>query len=282
MKAEPAKNNSDRVNEPFISVNCGAIPESLLESELFGYEPGAFTGANPKGKIGKFELANGGTIFLDEIGDMPLHLQVKLLRVLQSRNIERVGGMESIPIDVRVISATNKDLEAMITKNEFREDLYFRLNVIPLHIPSLRERAGDIELLLNTALIRFRRIADKDIMGFSKDALSQLVQYDWPGNVRELENTVEYAVSVETKPIISLSSLPERILKPQTSRIPFHEAALPQTGTLKERTSEAERSIIAGTLESTGSDADGKAKAAALLGISVSSLYRKIRELGLQ
>lgn len=280
--ARAIHNNSDRVNEPFISVNCGAIPESLLESELFGYEPGAFTGANPKGKIGKFELANGGTIFLDEIGDMPLHLQVKLLRVLQSRNIERVGGMESIPIDVRVISATNKDLEAMITKNEFREDLYFRLNVIPLHIPSLRERAGDIELLLNTALIRFRRIAGKDIMGFSKDALSQLVQYDWPGNVRELENTVEYAVSIETKPIISLNSLPERILKPQTSRIPFHEAALPQTGTLKERTSEAERSIIAGTLESTGSDADGKAKAAALLGISVSSLYRKIRELGLQ
>lgn len=170
--ARAIHNNSDRVNEPFISVNCGAIPESLLESELFGYEPGAFTGANPKGKIGKFELANGGTIFLDEIGDMPLHLQVKLLRVLQSRNIERVGGMESIPIDVRVISATNKDLEAMITKNEFREDLYFRLNVIPLHIPSLRERAGDIELLLNTALIRFRRIAGKDIMGFSKDALS--------------------------------------------------------------------------------------------------------------
>ena len=268
MKAETGKelfaraihNNSDRVNEPFISVNCGAIPESLLESELFGYEPGALTGANPKGKIGKFELANGGTIFLDEIGDMPLHLQVKLLRVLQSRNIERVGGMESIPIDVRVISATNKDLEAMITKNEFREDLYFRLNVIPLHIPSLRERAGDIELLLNTALIRFRRIAGKDIMGFSKDALSQLVQYDWPGNAGELENTVEYAVNIETKPIIEPEQSPQT--NPQTADQPdpFHGAALPQTGTLKERTSEAERSIIAGTLESTGSDAEARQK----------------------
>ncbi|HOL17414.1 MAG TPA: sigma 54-interacting transcriptional regulator, partial [Bacillota bacterium] len=179
---------SPRADKPFISINCSAIPEPLLESELFGYEGGAFTGAKHAGKPGKFELADSGTIFLDEIGDMPLYMQSKLLRVLQEKKIERVGGIKSISIDVRVIAATNKDLHLSIRQGEFRSDLFYRLNVIPLHIPPLRERKDDIPCLMEFFLQKYNKILHKEFTGFTKKAKNILLNYSYPGNVRELEN----------------------------------------------------------------------------------------------
>ncbi|MEG0156774.1 MAG: sigma 54-interacting transcriptional regulator, partial [Anaerovoracaceae bacterium] len=267
-------NSSLRSKEIFVPINCGAIPDALLESELFGYEKGAFTGAHHAGKIGKFELANKGTIFLDEIGDMPLHLQVKLLRVLQNRCIERVGGITPIDIDIRIIAATHKDLEAMVEKGEFREDLYFRLNIIPLEIPPLRSHSGDIESLLVLSLNRFSKLLGKKIDGFSEEALALLTAYPWPGNVRELENTVEYATNISDDVLIGTSDLPPRITS-SGKTISFSKL----NGTLKEQTDMAQRSIIDHCLRQTGKTLEGKRAAAKLLGISESTLYRKMREL---
>ena len=202
---------SRRSDGPFVVVNCSAIPDTLLESELFGYEEGAFTGARKRGKPGRFELANRGTLFLDEIGDMPLHLQGKLLRALEDRVIEPVGGVESRAIDVRIIAATNRDLESMVAMGEFRRDLFYRLNVVPIMMPSLRERTEDIALLANFFLRKHCVTADKHITGFDEEALEHMLSYDWPGNVRELSNSVEYAVNVESGSIIRLHSLPQRI-----------------------------------------------------------------------
>ena len=187
---------SSRSDHPFITVNCGAIPENLLESELFGYEKGAFTGASEKGKAGKFELADGGTIFLDEIGDMPLHLQVKILHVLQNMRFERVGGSKSIIVDVRVIAATNKNLEKLIDEGKFREDLYYRLSVIPLSIPPLRERREDIKMLMYHFLRKYNTFMNRKITGFSPAVEDLYLNHDWPGNVRELENAVEYGTNM--------------------------------------------------------------------------------------
>ncbi|HHY90827.1 MAG TPA: sigma 54-interacting transcriptional regulator, partial [Clostridiales bacterium] len=213
MFARAIHYRSSRCNGPFVTVNCGAIPETLLESELFGYEKGAFTGAREKGKMGKFELANGGTIFLDEIGDMPLHLQVKLLHVLQNMRFERVGGNKTICVDVRVIAATNRDLEKMIEEKEFREDLYYRLSVIPLRIPPLRKRAEDIPLLMNYFLKKYNAFMKKSIKGFSKEAKEIYLAYDWPGNVRELENAVEYGVNMTFSDEIGIEAVPPRLRK---------------------------------------------------------------------
>ena len=187
---------SSRSDHPFVTVNCGAIPENLLESELFGYEKGAFTGASEKGKAGKFELADGGTIFLDEIGDMPLHLQVKILHVLQNMRFERVGGSKSIIVDVRVIAATNKNLEKLIDEGKFREDLYYRLSVIPLSIPPLRERREDIKMLMYHFLRKYNTFMNRKITGFSPAVEDLYLNHDWPGNVRELENAVEYGTNM--------------------------------------------------------------------------------------
>ena len=187
---------SPRVTEPFVSVNCGAFPETLLESELFGYLKGAFTGAT-QNKRGLFEVAGGGTIFLDEISEMTLAMQVKLLRVLQERTIRPVGGTSEIPIDVRVIAATNRDLDRAVAENLFREDLYYRLNVIPIRVPNLRERREDILLLANHFLKKYAAAANRSILRVNKNSLDALCDYEWPGNVRQLENTVERAVALE-------------------------------------------------------------------------------------
>lgn len=186
---------SPRANEPFVSINCGAFPETLLESELFGYVKGAFTGAN-QNKRGLFEVADGGTIFLDEIGEMNLTMQVKLLRVLQERCVRPVGGTDEIAMDVRVIAATNRDLERQVAENTFREDLYYRLSVIPVTVPPLRERSEDIPLLVSHFLKKYARSAGKNISRINPDSLSRLANYDWPGNVRQLENAIERAVAL--------------------------------------------------------------------------------------
>jgi two-component system response regulator PilR (NtrC family) len=188
---------SPRATEPFVSINCGAFPETLLESELFGYVKGAFTGAS-QNKRGLFEVASGGTIFLDEIGEMSVSMQVKLLRVLQERTIRPVGGTQETPVDVRVIAATNRDLQEMVANNTFREDLYYRVSVIPIHVPSLRERREDITLLASHFLKKYAVAAQKSILRISKESLEALTNLDWPGNVRQLENTVERAVAMET------------------------------------------------------------------------------------
>lgn len=261
---------SRRRGSPFITVNCGAIPEALLESELFGYEGGAFTGARKSGKAGKFELAHRGTIFLDEIGDLPLRLQVKLLHALQRREIERVGGNQVIAVDVRVIAATNRDLAQMMRDGEFREDLYFRLCVIPLHVPPLREREEDIEALLYYYLNKFNGLTKKNIRGFERDALGLLVRYHWPGNVRELENAMEYSVSFETGPLISRSSIQPRIQQWRGAQEP--------PASLKEALDRFQREVIVRCLKETGCSLAGKRAAAERLGISESTLYRRLRE----
>ncbi|MEA4922221.1 MAG: sigma 54-interacting transcriptional regulator [Eubacteriaceae bacterium] len=273
--ARSIHNASHRSSNAFVPVNCGAIPDALLESELFGYEKGAFTGASASGKIGKFELANHGTIFLDEVGDMPLHLQVKLLSVLQNRTIDRVGGTAPIDIDIRVIAATNKDLDTMVRKGEFREDLYFRLNVIPIPIPPLRDRKEDIEELLERSLSRFSDLLGKEIRSFDKAALKLLTSYTWPGNIRELENTVEYSVNMSSGNVIETKDLPPRIKDGR-------QADPSAGGTLQEQIDSARRRIISSTLDRTGKNLAGKRRAADLLGISESTLYRKMRELGIK
>jgi transcriptional regulator with PAS, ATPase and Fis domain len=264
--------SSNRKNKPFIAFNCAAIPENLIESELFGYEEGAFTGAVRGGKPGKFQLAQGGTIFLDEIGDMPLHLQTKLLRVLQEKSIEKVGGHKSIPIDARVIAATNKELDKMAEAGEFREDLYYRLNVIPINIPPLRERKGDIKIILEYLLKIYNKKLNKNIKGFSSNVESVLLNNKWKGNVRELENVVEYSVNMETTSYITMNSIPQKILETEgvagrhTTIVPIQEM---------------EEKLIKQALSVYGDSVTGKAMAAEALKISMATLYRKIKEYNL-
>ncbi|TWH47235.1 sigma-54-dependent Fis family transcriptional regulator [Sporomusa sp. KB1] len=273
--AHAIHNESLRKKEPFIAVNCGAIPENLLESELFGYEEGAFTGARRSGKPGKFELANGGTIFLDEIGDMPLHLQVKLLRVLQEYTIERVGGIKPLIIDVRIIAATNRNLEEMIKDNQFRNDLYYRLSVIPFHIPPLRERMEDLELLVHCFIQKYNLILGKNIKGYTKDALARMVEYSWPGNVRELENAIEYSANVCPDALIDASYLPDRIIKNTTALSPLELQESVQS------IADLEKSAIVEALKRYGTSNHAKENIARYLGMSRSTLYRKIKEMGI-
>ena len=262
------------VNGPFISINCGAIPETLLESELFGYEKGAFTGANKEGKAGKFELADGGTIFLDEIGEMPLHLQVKLLHVLQNREVERVGGSKKILVNVRIIAATNRDLELMMQEGNFRKDLYFRLSVIPLHIPPLRERKEDIPVLTSYCLDKYSAMLHKKISFIAPEVMESLLHYHWPGNVRELENFLEYAVNMADSGVISLEQLPPRIGKVQ-------KKDRESVNSLRDRLKNCEREIFQNYLEQFGSSAEAKSTIAQELEISRATLYRKLAELEL-
>src|SRR3974377_796525 len=210
LVARAIHENSARSRAPFITINCGAFPESLLESELFGYMKGAFTGAN-ENRRGLFQAADGGTLFMDEIGNMNLAMQVKLYRVLQEGKVRPLGSNEETDVDVRVIAATNKDLEKAIANGEFREDLFYRLSVIPIHVPPLRDRRDDIPLLARHFLERFRKQMERPIEALSPQAMSRLESYDWPGNVRELENTIERAVALESGPEISVTVLPERI-----------------------------------------------------------------------
>lgn len=269
---------SSRAKESFVTVNCGAIPENLLESELFGYEKGAFTGANDKGKMGKFELANGGTIFLDEIGDMPLHLQVKILHVLQNMRYERVGGNKTIIIDVRVIAATNKNLEAMIKDGSFREDLYYRLSVIPLNIPPLRERKEDIKLLMHYFLEKYNTFMNRKITGFEKNAEMAYLNYDWPGNVRELENAIEYGTNMAFGDTIGMDAVPKRLIKSEMEYITIEEMELP----LEEQIKFYEREIISRKLLKHSNKGNSKDIVAKELGMSRATLYRKLSELDIK
>ncbi|HOJ83104.1 MAG TPA: sigma 54-interacting transcriptional regulator [Bacillota bacterium] len=256
-------------NGPFQAINCSAIPETLLESELFGYEEGAFTGARKGGKPGKFELADGGTLFLDEIGDMPLTLQAKLLRVLESNRLERIGGNKEYSFNVRLIAATNRNLEEMVEKNQFRSDLYYRLNVIPLFIPSLRDRKEDILYLAEFFLEQFGHLLRKPILGLDPEVKAILMSYHWPGNVRELENVIEYAVNFERSSLISVKSLPQWII--QRCSGGNNEVSL------KHRSAELESEIIRKMIEEMGDSVKTKKAIAEQLGISLTTLYRKLK-----
>ena len=268
---------SARAKGPFVTVNCGAIPENLLESELFGYEKGAFTGASEKGKLGKFELANGGTIFLDEIGDLPLHLQVKLLHVLQNMRFERVGGNKVIIVDVRVIAATNKDLETMIKEGTFREDLYYRLSVIPLTVPPLRERRSDIKPLMYHFLNKYNTFMNKKFTGFTEEVEYLFENYDWPGNVRELENAVEYGTNMAFGDKIGIDAVPSRLLNNEGNTIQIEESDLP----LNEQVRLYEKEILTRKLKKYGNSGNAKELVAKELGLSRATLYRKLSELGI-
>jgi PAS domain S-box-containing protein len=262
---------STRSQQPFIKVNCGAIPESLLESELFGYEDGAFTGARKGGKKGKFLLANGGTIFLDEIGDMPLNMQVKLLRVLQEKEVEPVGALKPIPVDVRIIAATNRPLENMIDENRFREDLFYRINVIPLTIPALRSRPEDIIPMTEFFITKVTRRSGKRITKIDDDVKYLFLQHSWPGNLRELENVVEASIHLTRTEHITTSSLPEYLVGDPKLLI--------GQKSLKEILDDTERRVLEKTIEQFQQDKQLAAKA---LGISKSSMYEKIKKYSLE
>lgn len=273
--AHAIHNRSKRVLEPFVKINCGAIPSELLESELFGYEEGAFTGAKKGGKKGKFELANKGTIFLDEIGDMPLNMQVKLLRVIQEREVERVGGNKLKKIDVRIIAATNKNLEELVKKNLFREDLYYRLNVMTLNVPPLRSRKEDISILADFLKSKLSRELNKYVEGISKDAVKYLMNYNWPGNVRELENIIERAINLlDSDLIIKPKHLPSRIVT-----LDISNAYGKANTSLKEIVEDIEYKLISKYLNEFKGN---KNKVAKTLGISRTSLYKKIEKYNIE
>ncbi|MFF5398550.1 sigma-54 interaction domain-containing protein [Peribacillus butanolivorans] len=268
--AHSIHNESRRAMGVFVKVNCAAIPAELLESELFGYEEGSFTGAKKGGKAGKFEAADGGTIFLDEIGELPLHMQVKLLRVLQEKEIERVGSTGSVQIDVRVIAATNRNLEEMVSKGEFRLDLYYRLKVMQIHVPSLRKRLEDVEILVNYFVEKYQNLMKKNVQGMSDQALRLLRLYKWPGNIRELENIIERALNiVEEEEMIDSKHLPEEITG-YKELVPIR--------TLAEVMEETERATIFSCLEMTSGN---KSETAKRLGVSRTTLYEKMNKYGL-
>jgi two-component system, NtrC family, response regulator PilR len=258
LVARAIHENSARSKAPFITINCGAFPETLLESELFGYVKGAFTGAN-ENRSGLFQAADGGTLFMDEIGNMSPTMQVKLYRVLQEGKVRPIGSTEEADVDVRVIAATNRDLEKEIAEERFREDLYYRLSVIPVHLPALRERREDIPLLARHFLERFVTSTGKQIEGIEAKAMERLEAYDWPGNVRELENTIERAVALEAGKRISLEGLPERILMYYQNH--FAERQLPERRVqlipeggldLEKHIADMERAFLLGALECSG------------------------------
>ena len=265
---------SDRRAYPFVAINCTAIPENLIESELFGYDEGAFTGARKGGKLGKFELASKGTIFLDEIGDMPLNLQAKLLRVLQEGRIVRVGGNTEIPVNVRVIAASNKLLEQKVREREFREDLFYRLNVIPIYLPALRERLDDIEVLAFSFLGKYNEKLGRSISSIEQEVLAVFKSYQWNGNVRELENVVEYSVNMCSGDTIKLSDLPRRLKEAQTSeQSHMRQEVLPLVV--------LEKQEIIRALKLFGFSNEGIIRSANALGISRATMYRKIKEYGI-
>ncbi len=266
----------NRKDKPFIAINCGAIPETLLESELFGYDKGAFSGANSNGRIGKFELANKGVIFLDEIGDMPLYLQVKLLRVLQEKTIVRIGSNKLISLDLRVIAATNKDLKELVRKGKFREDLYYRLNVIPIEIPPLRERKGDLELLLNSLIDKYNIEFNKSVYLIEDNVLEMLKKYKWYGNIRELENVVEFMVNLcDEKGIINETMLPDSFIESANEQNELEENGAEH---IKEIISlkDIEKKYIKKAIEIYGDTTEGKKLAAKKLGIGIATLYRRL------
>lgn len=268
--AEAIQKSSLRKDSTYIKVNCASIPENLLESELFGYEEGSFTGAKKGGKKGKFELAHKGTLFLDEVGDMSLAMQAKLLRVLQEKEIERVGGSRSIPVDVRIISATNKDLETMVMKKQFRDDLYYRLNVIPVFLPTLRRRKDDVPLLVEYFLKLYSKEHSKGDLIISSEVMNILITHDWPGNIRELKNVIEHAVILCQEDIITTQNLPVFIKKLNDSTVlPWlNDEAIPA------QVEQLEREVIARVVKKYLNKSD----AIKALGISRRTFYSKLKK----
>jgi DNA-binding NtrC family response regulator len=301
LVARALHDNSSRHAGPFIKINCAAIPKTLMESELFGYDKGAFTGAVGS-KPGRFELAHGGTLFLDEIGEIPVEMQVKLLRVLQESEFERVGGIKTIKVDVRLLTATNRDLAAEIASGGFREDLYYRLNVVPIHLPALRERRQDIPLLVDHFIARFNDRLKKQITGADPAAVERLVAHNWPGNIRELENVIERTILFCEGPQIRIEDLPADLgggpLRPSQPDLPAVVTVVPpaaspppsaappvgeEVGSLKQavrvETERVERDLIQRALDETGGNVT---QAARKLQISRKSLQTKMKELGLR
>jgi formate hydrogenlyase transcriptional activator len=272
--AEAVHKCSDRSNGPFVKVNCAAIPAGLLESELFGHERGAFTGAIAR-RVGRFELASRGTVFLDEIGEMPLELQPKLLRVLQEREFERLGDSRTLKSNARLIAATNRNLEDLVNEQKFRSDLYYRLNVFPIRVSALRERAEDIPLLVRHFVQQFSRRMNKSIDTIPSETMTALVRYPWPGNVRELQNVIERAVIISTGQLLVLST-EELELSANAPPVSSHGS-----GNLRATLEEAERQEIVAALERTVGKIAGPNGAAALLGLSRSTLHSRIQKLGI-
>ena len=283
LVARAIHENSARSQAPFITVDCGAFPETLLESELFGYLKGAFTGANER-RQGLFQAAHGGTLFLDEIGNMSPSMQMKLYRVLQEGKVRPLGSTEEIDIDVRVIAATNRDLEQAIASGDFREDLFYRLSVIPIHVPALRERREDISLMARAFLDRFRNTMQKPIEGIEPAAMAQMETYDWPGNVRELENTMERSVALETGCMISLGVLPEKIRLAGTVSVELGQSGnghykVPEGGMdLERHIQQTERAYIVAALEASGGTGT---RAAELLKMSYRSFRHYVKKYGI-
>jgi transcriptional regulator with PAS, ATPase and Fis domain len=261
---------SNRRHNPFVRVNCAAIPDNLLESELFGYESGAFTGAMKGGQTGKFEMADEGTIFLDEIGDMPLALQAKILRVLQEKEIEKIGGRAPIPLNVRILAATHRNLQTLVKENKFREDLYFRLHVIPIEIPPLRNHREDIPILTDYFLQKFSDDLEVPKPKVDRDFLTALVEYDWPGNVRELANTMELTLGLHSG-TLTVDKLPSQLKTARTT----NPEEIDDNAQLKRCADEAEREAILKALEYHKGN---KLKVCDALGISRSSLYNKLKK----
>ncbi|MCC6334354.1 MAG: sigma-54-dependent Fis family transcriptional regulator [Myxococcales bacterium] len=284
LVATALHDGSSRRDKPLIKINCAAIPKDLMESELFGYERGAFTGAVTS-KPGRFELADAGTLFLDEIGEVPVEMQVKLLRVLQESEFERVGGIKTTRVDVRLIAATNRDLEKEIDAGRFRKDLYYRLNVVPIHLAPLRDRNSDVPLLVRHFIEKYNKRLNKKIEGISNDAMIRLQAYPWPGNIRELENLMERVLLFADGPRIELGDLPEPVRGGVHAPTHVPGDAVPQPGekplkdVLKEKQAEIEKSFIVQALQRT----DGNVtRAAKLLQISRKSLQTKMKEFGLR
>lgn len=271
---------SPRRSKPFVKLNCAAIPTGLLESELFGHEKGAFTGAIAQ-RIGRFEVANGGTIFLDEIGEIPLELQSKLLRVLQEREFERLGSSRTLRTDARLIAATNRDLEAMVTEQKFRSDLFFRLNVFPVHVPPLREREGDIPLLVRHFAQQFSRRMNKTIETIPSATMDALCRCHWPGNIRELQNVIERAVIISTGPALSVDVADLKFPKAAHAVEKSAVAKLPTNGALRHILEQSERQQILEALEHCNWVVAGPKGAAAHLGMKRSTLQQRIRKLGI-
>jgi DNA-binding NtrC family response regulator len=287
--ARALHDNSSRHAGPFIKINCAAIPKTLMESELFGYEKGAFTGA-VGAKPGRFELAHGGTLFLDEIGEIPVEMQVKLLRVLQESEFERVGGIKTTRVDVRLIAATNRDLNTEIEAGRFRKDLYYRLAVVPINLPPLRERPSDIPTLVRHFVDKYNRRLNKRIEGMTDEALALVQAYAWPGNIRELENLIERTLLFADGPLIGVADLPQHLRSPGTATplpgpapapgalpVPAGETGLKDI--VRQRSAELEKEIITRALEETGGNVT---RAAKLLQISRKSLQTKMKEFSLR
>jgi Nif-specific regulatory protein len=271
LVADAIHYNSLRKGKPFIKVNCAALPESLIESELFGHEKGSFTGATVQ-RIGRFESANGGTIFLDEFGDIPASTQVKLLRVLQEREIERVGSTKPIKVDVRILCATNRNLEDLIAKDQFREDLYYRINVFPIYIPALRERINDIPILTDFFIDKFNKRHGKNIKRITASAIDTLMVYHWPGNIRELENCIERACILCTDQVIRTNNLPASLQTAASSKTM-------QAGTLDIILGKMEKQIIMDALISSKGNS---AKAAEQLGITERMMGIRIKKYDIE